>query len=303
MKRPLRPKCIPSDSDVIDKLAAIFLTLPTAKAYVFFESKDSDERVTPSVIKQSYDILERVLTSFRRRPFRESLSQRAWKRYRVLADRSRNDGWCVDEAQKLHMVWKWIWAAYKRKPELYKNEEIRKLKDILADDGARSEHSSSERSSDHARVNTVDADEAEAMIDLSSDDDDYDEEEGSEDEGDSDNDTAASQPSQKQKRTLKAQASLISVASSEAPSCSSRPVRPAAVSLEFSASTYTRQGHREHVRREKALNKKPAAAKPKATKNILKPLKERRLTARPQGAPLDCKLAPHAMHLQLRTSR
>ena len=197
MKRPLRPKCIPSDSDVIDKLAAIFLTLPTAKAYVFLESKDSDERVTPSVIKQSYDILERVLTSFRRRPFRESLLQRAWKRYRVLADRSRNDGWCVDEAQKLHMVWKWIWAAYKRKPELYKNEEIRKLKEMLADDRARSEHSSSGRSSDHARVNTVDADEAEAVIDLSSDDDDYDEEEGSEDEGDSDNDTAASQPSQK----------------------------------------------------------------------------------------------------------
>ena len=112
---------------------------------------------------------------------------------------------------------------------------------MLADDGARSEHSPSEHSSDHARVNTVDVDEAEGVIDLNSDDDDYDEEEGPEDEGDSDNDTASSHsshPSPKKRLSLKAQTSLISIASSEAPSCSSRPVRPAAVSLEISASSY-----------------------------------------------------------------
>ena len=50
------------------------------------------------------------------------LSESAWK----------IDAWCADEGQKLHMVWRWIWNYVKRSPAQFKNDEVRRLKRILA---------------------------------------------------------------------------------------------------------------------------------------------------------------------------
>ena len=279
MKRSTVPASHTSDSEVIDKLAAVFLTLPQAKTYITLEPSQCDERVTPVVIKQCYELLSRVLVCFRRRPVKEALIHRAWKRYRVLADRSRNDGWCVDEAQKLHLTWKWIWASYKRSPTKHKSHEIKKLKDFFAGtDDAVSDHYRSEvEADDEVSVNVVAEDSN--VIDVFSEDDEggcYSDDGADSDDGaESDDGADKSRQSPKSQRVLKPQTSLVSVASSEAPSCSDRPVRPAA--LDPSAQgKYDRQGHRDHVKVLRAMVKKPAAMQKAAAllkrpASILKP--------------------------------
>ena len=159
-----------SDSDVLGRLASVILTMPSQKAYIFLnvDEKQSEERVTPQTITGHVDFLARVLEAFPRRPYKEPLIVKAFKRYRSLSQRGKHDAWCAEEGQKLHMVWRWIWTSFKRSPAQFKNDEVKRPKRILA--GGSDSISGVPDDSNPRRINVV-ADDMEELSDESQSDD------------------------------------------------------------------------------------------------------------------------------------
>ena len=275
----MKRKCFAllSNAEVLDRLAAVVLTMPVQKTYIDLDVdlKKLEERVTPDTITRNIEFLSRIITAFPRRPYGERLLAQAFRRYRVVCKRARNDAWCAEEAQKLEMVWRWIWTNFKRKPKCYSNDEVKRLKLLLASGG--------DSSADDEEVSVV-ADDTGGGGDSNADDEEvsvvasdaemvYDDDPGSDDCVDVPSDCSIStedraespaaprvpEPPAAPPRKLIAHMSIASSVDSGHHDAS-RPVPPPGLKIPSGDSiSYDRAEHRQRVKLRKSL-KKPCAA-------------------------------------------